>query len=345
MAKPEIQYYRPVLNRVQKGQIDPVYVIFGEESYLIDTLISEIVKQFVGTVQKEINYYIRYASDTSPEEIFSLAAGSGLFSEKKVILYKDIQQLRQPKITLLSKQLSAPNPDICLILSARTHSISQKKYQPLTKKATVVRIMPLRNAELQQFVREEFSTYGKKINDEAIRTLIYLVGEQVYELKTEIAQVANYYVDEAEIKPQHIEQIAGAYAVHDVFELTRAIAGHDQPKSLYILHQLLEKGENPMVILSLLFRHLTILWKIRGYYASGEKNDREIQTKLNLYSKHFAEYKKDLLKWRSEHLKKAMELLSEADWTLKSSQMNPEIVLDRLILKLTNCVELNKLEI
>ncbi len=345
MTKSEIQYFRPVLNQVKKAQVDPVYFIFGDETYLIDTLISEIVHQFVGDIQKEINYYIRYASDTSPEEIFSLTAGSGLFSDKKVIIYKDVQQLRPPKIALLSKHLSNPNPDICIILIARTDSISQKKYQPLLKKAKVVRILPLRDAELQQYIRDEFGNYGKKVSDEAIRTIIYLVGEQVYELKTEIAQVANYFLDEPEIKPQHIEQIAGAYAVHDVFELTRAIAGQNQTKSLYILHQLLEKGESPMYILSLLLRHLTILWKIRGYYASGVKNEREIQTKMNLYSKHYTEYKKDLVKWRSEHLQKAMELLFEADRTLKSSQMNPEIVLDRLILKLTNSVGLNKLEL
>lgn len=334
MERGQIYYYRQIAESLKKGQVAPAYFIYGDESYLIDSLIEQISHKFLGQVEKEINYYLRYAPDNSLEEVVALTAGSGLFSEKKVIVFKDYQNLRNPNAQSLLKYLANPDPNICLIIVARVDSVNQAKYKSLQGSSWFVNVLPLREAELEAFIKEEFAAYGKTVSTESVKTLMYLVGEKIHDLKTEIAQVANYYKDQSEIKPEDIEQIVGVYVNQNVFELTRAIAEKNMEKSLFILHNLIEKGENPGTVLFFLLRHIMMLWKIRGYHQSGIKNERVIQDGLKLFSRQYAEYARELPRWKMDQLIKAIAIVDESDRLLKSSQMPPLLILDTLILKL-----------
>lgn len=332
--KTTVYYYRQVVDSLKKGQVEPAYFIYGDEPYLIDSLVEQIAVKFLGSVEKEINHFLRYAPDYSLDDLLALAAGSGLFSAKKVIVYKDLQNLRNPNLDRLLKYLQRPDPHICLILIARIDSISQVKYRSLQQATRCVNVLPLRATELEEFVKQEFATYQKTLSTEAIQTLLYLVGDKMHDLRTEVAQVANYYKNKTEITPQDIEAIVGVYVTQDVFELIRLIARKQMEKSLFVLHNLLEKGENPTSILFLLLRHIIMLWKIRGYYQSGIQDTRKIQAGLKLYPRQLNEYLQELPGWKFNQLSEAIRLIQESDRLLKSSQMSAVVVLDSLVLKL-----------
>jgi DNA polymerase-3 subunit delta len=334
MGKNTVYYYRQIVESLKKGSIEPVYFIYGDEYYLVDSLIDQICAKFLGKAEKEMNYYLRYVPDNTLDDVLALTAGSGLFSDKKLIVLKDFQNLRNPNLQNLQKYLKNPAPDICLIIVARVDSVNQAKYKSLQEYTRFVNVLPLREAELEKFIKEEFAKYQKKISLEAVRTLMYLVGEKIHDLQTEIAQVANYYRDKTDIEASDIEKIVGIYVNQNVFELTRTIAQKNLEKSLFTLHNLLEKGENPGSILFFLLRHIMMLWKIRGFRQSGISSDKKIQEGLKLYSRQYNEYAKELQKWKMEQLTAAINLINESDQLLKSSQMPPGIILDALILKL-----------
>jgi DNA polymerase-3 subunit delta len=336
MEKSQTYYYRQIVDSLSKGRIEPAYFIFGDESYLIDSLIEQICAKFLGKAEKEMNYYLRYAPDSTLDEVMALTAGSGLFSAKKMIVLKDYQNLRNPNLQNLLKYLKNPAPDICLVIVARVDSVNQAKYKSLQGYTRFVNVLPLREAELESFIKEEFAKYQKRVSPEAVRTLMYLVGDKIHDLQTEIAQVANYYRANAEIEPVDIEKIVGIYVNQNVFELTRTIAQKNMGKSLFTLHNLLEKGENPGSILFFLLRHIMMLWKIRGFRQSGITSDKKIQEGLKLYSRQYKEYQTELHKWKIEQLTAAINLITESDRLLKSSQMPPVVILDTLILKLIN---------
>lgn len=334
MARANVQYFRQVTAALRKGEVAPVYFMYGEEAYLVDSLIAQICQKFVGTVDKEINYFIRYAPDATLEDILALTAGAGLFSSRKVIVLKDYQNLRNPNGELLRKYLQRPDPEIVLIVVARVDSVSQAKYKILQEMALTVNLLPLREDALNEFIRNEFEQYQKTIASESVHALIYLVGEKINDLKTEIAQVANYYQDKTHITPDDIENVVGVHVSQNVFELTGAIAQKQLETSLFMLKNLLERGENPGSILFLLLRHITNLWKIRGFYQSGVRDEQKIREQLRIYPRQYQAYVKDLALWPLAQLNRAIELIDECDRALKSSQAKAEIVLDRLIVKL-----------
>lgn len=334
MANNGTLYYRQAVTELNKKTVHPAYFIHGEEGFLIDDLVERITKAFVGKPQKEMNLFVRYAPDATLDDLISLTAGGGLFSDRKVIVYKDFQQLRNTKTDSLQRYLERPDSNICLIIIARVDSVNQAKYKPLQEMMVSIPALPLRENELLEFIEKEFQKYDKSITPEAVQTLVYLVGDKIHDLKAEIAQVVNGTPEKTVLDEADVEAIVGVYATQNVFELTRAIAQRKLEEALFILHNLLEKGESPVGILFMLLRHVTILWKIRGYYQSGERNERAIQGGLKIYPKHFAQYARETAAWSGGQLLEAMRLLKDCDRMLKSSQLSPEIAMDRLVFQL-----------
>ncbi len=302
----------------------------------MDSIISEIGSKFLGDVQKEINYFLRYAPDTGQDEVLSLCSGSGLFSTRKLVVYKDFQNLKRPNVKRIVKFLGNVNPDICLILIVRTDQMKLTRYEQLQGKMAFVDVQPLSEKDLAVFIRKEFETNRKTISDEGIESLLFLVGNQIHDLRTEIMQVCNYYHDKSEIEAGDIEEVVGVFVNQNIFDYINAVAKKDLSHALFILHQLLERGESPYSFIALLLRHISVLWKIYGMYNSGFKNDYEIGRKLGIYSQHFSEYKSQLSGWKAHQLRDAMRLIEECDHNLKSTQMRPDLILDILSYKLVN---------
>lgn len=333
---------REILSRIENGDIKPAYFFYGLESYLIDSIISQISTKFVGDVQKEINYFLRYAPDASIDEILSLCSGSGLFSTRKVVVYRDFQNLRNPNINRMGKYLERANPDICLVIIARTDQIKFTKYEQLQGVMAFVNVQPLQGRDLAAFVRKEFEENNKKVTEEGIESLLFLVGNQIHDLKTEIAQVCNFYQEKNEIDASDIEEIVGVFVNQNIFDYINAIAEKDLGHALFILHNLLERGESPFSFIALLLRHISVLWKIYGMRNSGIRNDFEIGKKLGIYSRHFAEYKSQLAGWNEQQLKNAMHLIEECDHSLKSTQLRPDLILDILSHRMVNSKSIKK---
>jgi DNA polymerase-3 subunit delta len=252
------------------------------------------------------------------------------------VVYKDFQNLRNPDIKRISKFIDNLSSEICLLFIARTDQIKLSKYEELQNKMMFVNVQPLKERELIGFIQKEFKEYNKTITSEGVESLLFLVGNQIHDLRTEIIQVCNFHQDKNEIDAKDIEEIVGVFVNQNVFDFINAIAKKDLDQALFILHKLLERGESPFSFIALLLRHISILLKIYGMYKSGMKNDFEIGRKLGLYSKRFADYKNQLSGWKFPQLKNAMQLIEECDHSLKSSQMRPDLILDILSYKLVN---------
>ena len=327
--------YKTVLEEIEGKQFHPVYFVFGQEAHLMDHLLEQLARGYLGEIQREINYFVRYAPETPIEEVVTLLTGGGLFSRKKLVVYKAIQNLRTQKFQHVMHFSEHPLPEVCLILMARTDS-PPRKFHALMEKACSVRVPPASAEELLAFIRSAFQKQGKRITPPAIQTLIYHVGERLHDLQMEIVQIANFFQEKEVIGPEDVEQIVGVHVNQTVFDLTRFIAQREREKALRSLQNLLAKGESPQTILYFLIRHFLILWKIQGYYQSGVRNDREIQEKLKLYRSHFRAYKQQLKYWKWSNIVQAFQRIRWADEQLKSGSVSPDLVLDILMLQLIN---------
>ena len=323
-------YYQQALREIQNGQIQPFYLLFGEEHLLAENLIKKIKTAFLTETEPELNYFVRYATEGTADEIIALSAGMGLFSQKKLLILKEADALKQKELERLSKLFKQPQDDIRLVIQTSIPSLYQSRLKKIETLVTVVNLLPLKPDELKNFVSEEFQKFGKQVNSEAIEMLIFKVGNQLSDLMLQIGHVCDYFGEVSLIDIKHIEQVVGIYATQDVFELSRLIGNKEYQKASAVLTNLIGSGISSQYILSQLLRHFIALWRIHGYLRAGISRTDSLANKLKIYYKYVDEYKEQAKNWETSRLLRVFQFIKEADRELKNNTLEPQIILDML---------------
>jgi DNA polymerase-3 subunit delta len=329
-------YYQQAIKEVEGGTIRSAYLLFGEEYLLAENLINKIEEVFLKKVEPELNFFIRYAGEEGADKVISLGSGSGLFSEKKLILLREAHSLKQSEVDRLIKFIEKISADICLILHSGNPTLYQAKLSQLENFVTTVNLLPLRAGELNHFVKSEFGKVQKEITDQALDLLLFYVGSQLSDLTRQVDNISQYFADKKTIDVQDVEQVAAIYVTQDIFEYIRQLVSGNFEKSILILSNLLDSGTSPQYVISQLFRHFTILWRIKGYHRSGIRNPDKISRELKIYSKYYREYEVQSNLWKYSGILSVMNFLSQTDIALRNSTADPKIILDMLSRQILN---------
>ncbi|MEJ2536929.1 MAG: DNA polymerase III subunit delta [Calditrichia bacterium] len=334
--QPRKLYYQQAIKEVEDGIIKTAYLLFGEEHLLAENLINKIKETFLEKVEPELNYFIRYAGEEGADKVISLGAGSGLFSQKKLILLREAHSLKQNEVERLIKFMEKMPPEICLIFHTSNSSLYQTRLNQLEHLMTSVNLLPLRTNDLNQFVRDEFRKAGKEISNDALELLLFCVGSQLTDLTLQINNIVQYFSDKNKIDSPEVEQVAAVYVTQDIFEYNRQLVSGNFEKSILILSNLLDSGVSPQYIVSQLFRHFTILWRIKGFHRSGTRNPEKISQELKIFSKYYREYEVQSNDWKFTGILSVLNLLSQTDVDLKNSTTDAKIILDMLSRQILN---------
>jgi DNA polymerase-3 subunit delta len=329
-------FYNQAINDIDKSIIAPVYLLFGEEYFLVEKIINRIKDQFLLKAEAELNYFVRYVSEEGVDAVITLTSGMGLFSEKKLVVLKEVESIRQGNLERLSKIFLKKLDNICLILHAQVSNLNQSKLKHFEEKVTTVNLLPLQAEQLRQFVSDEFKRYGKEITSKGIELLVFLVGNQMSDLMGQANNISQYYADRKQIDSEEVEKIASVFATQNIFEFNRYVGNRDYEKASFILANLLDSGISPQQIISQLIRHFSLLWKILGYFRVKITDNDTLVKELRIYYKYIDEYKKQSKLWTMSDLNNIFKLLYEADFTLKNISTKPQIVLDMLSYQIIN---------
>ena len=109
--------YTTAIDQLKKGDLSPVYLIYGEEKYLHDELIDRIIDISLDSGTRDFNLDIFYASETPADKIINVASSFPMMAQRRVVVVKDVQQLKTNDLKHLSDYVSRPSKSSCLVLS------------------------------------------------------------------------------------------------------------------------------------------------------------------------------------------------------------------------------------
>jgi len=139
--------------------------------------------------------------------------------------------------------------------------------------------------------------------------------------------------DRKKIALEDIAAVVGATKGFTIFELQNAIGRKDPKEAIKILERMLEAGQSPQMIIVMLTRFFTQLWKLTDLRAR-RLPETEIAREIGV-SPYFV---KQIIEFRSnfdiQQIEENFKLLLEADTVLKSTSRDQRLVLDLLVLSL-----------
>lgn len=323
------------------GKFDPVYFLFGDEEFLIDEAVQRIMAAAVDESTRSFNLDVLYGAEATTIDIYERASAYPLMADRRVVIVREIDRTfavrgKPENTSPFVRYLHSPLPTTVLVMTAATSEFMAKgkaksPFDLLVDHTTAVHFKKIYDREIPSWLSSRVRSRGREITPEAVELFIGFVGGTLRVLNNEIEKLFTYVEDRKKITADDVRAVVGASRVYNVFELQKAIGTRNQELSIEIADRMLESGESEQLILTMLVRYFTILWRLTALRAQTKDNN-ELARGVGISPFFINEYLSALSRYPLPRIRNAFELLLDTDVKLKTTRLDSRLAVELMVL-------------
>ncbi|MEC2073402.1 DNA polymerase III subunit delta [Alkalihalophilus marmarensis] len=316
----------------------PIYLIFGDEPFLIEDNRFKITQEAVG----EVDEFNSSSFDMEEEELtkaigdaqtLSFMGGHRIITLKNCTFLSGNKTKLEQDVDALIRYVEEPNDMATLVLTLHADKLdARKKISKLLKKSENVEIITCQSLpphKLKQWIQAEAESQAAGIEPIAIERLIKLLGSDLTALKQEIQKIS-LYNNGAIISEKHISQLVTSNIEESIFVLIDKIIKKDKQQAIELLSDMLKKKEEPIKIIALLVRQIRLILLV-GELSSRGKSINQIAKELNMHSYPVQLAAENTHYYDPKSLQKHLVDLIYIDHQIKRGQTSKTIALEQFI--------------
>lgn len=330
---------RELKQALRSGAPGRLYLFYGEEAYLREYYLGELKKTLLPEGLEDFNLHTAEGKACSVAWIEQAVNCFPMMSERTLVLVTDFDLFglnESDRDTLIS--LLADLPDYCCL--AFVYDLLPYKADGRSKVATVlkshgaiVNFQRQEQGDLTDWICRRFKATGHTIDTEDARYLIFLCGDLMNNLASEIGKIAAFCTTQR-VTREAIDAVAIPLIDAVVFQMTDAIAHKNFDKAASVLADLLHAQEPGMKILSSMGKYFRQLYTARLYLDNGKGRD-EFMSLWGIKNSWQADKLLDAARGFSlTWCRHAVRRCSETELLLKTSYGQEQEVLVSLLMEL-----------
>ncbi len=341
-----------------------VIFLFGEEEFLVEETAESVLAAARSRGVSDVDIELLDGDDTSADDLVRRAQAFPMASAERVIMVRRFDRIpfgrkSNAEHSLFGRYLQSPALTTVLVLLASGDSRSiadelkglakalsnpkqqtQAKeklaklrfpYRALLADAAWMEFPRLHERQIPEWIVRRFKSHGYECAVDVAEYLTLQVGTSLRDLANEMSKVILYVGGRKRISIEDVLAVAGASRVYNVFELQKAIGERDTPRALKILHYMVRTERQDLLIVTMLARYFSILWRLGELHATTS-NTAELGRALKISPFYVPEYLAALKNYSPAQIEHALEVLHSADVRLKSSSLDTLTVLENALL-------------
>jgi DNA polymerase III subunit delta len=316
-------------------ELKPAYLIAGTDRPKIDRAVDRLRRRFVPDAVE-----IHSAAELSGADAVAACNALGLFADEgRLVLVEGVEEWKAEDAKAIAGYLRSPAPVTTLALVGR----ELKKDAPVAKAVHAGKgellLWDAPQRALQKWVSEQFALHGTKVVPDACRALLDRVGEDLYDLSSEIDKLSTWAAGD-ELTAEDVDRLVVARAETTNFALTDAWGARDLVGVLEASEGMLERSGDPYSktisrVAGILTNHLSRVRRVQALEAQGiAAKDAAATMKQHPFyvGKLYAQSRN----YTVEELRSATVRLAELDHALKGGSRLPlELELERALVEIT----------
>lgn len=307
--------------------LEPVYLICGSDRPKVLRAVARLRSNVAAAGGSE---ELHDALDIDPRAVAGLCEQLGLFGGDRLILISGVDVWNADAVKLLEPYLAAPTPGTTLALQAGP---AMKKDHRLLKAIDGKRRLAFDlpgEKELPNHLRKEAQRLGARIDSEALRLLIALVGPDAIALEGELDKLTTYAAGEP-IDAEMVEALAFRGDGVSVFALTDAVAARQRRGTFRVLERAFDAGEKPHALLPMVARQVDLLRQARRELDAGG-SAATLARRLGVHEFRAKKAMSAAAAWSEREAALAICRLADADHAMKGGRrIDPELALERAL--------------
>jgi DNA polymerase III subunit delta len=315
--------------------LKPAYLIAGSDRPKVERTVARLRVRFDADAIEQ-----HAAGETSGEDAVASCNVMGLFGAgTRLVVVEGIEAWKAPDAKAIADYLKSPAPGTTLALVADGEL---KKDAPIAKTVAAKGELLLWDVTLKaipRWVAEQFKLHGTKVEPEACRLLVELIGDNIYELSGEVDKLATWAGD-GEVTERDVEALVAPRAGSPPWNLTDAWGIRDVGGVLRATERMLDRTGDPLSktiprLVGSLTNHVR---RARGAHRLEAAGVSSAEAASALGMKPFPAQKlyAQVRNFSSAELDDALIRLADLDHALKGgSRLANELELERALVEIT----------
>ena len=313
--------------RLKQEQLDSLYLIYGEEQFLLENSLKKI-KNLFGELIKGINYVT--IDETNLQNIISDIETPSFGFEKKLIIVKktelfkkenkkkaktDKESIKTKLLNYLNENLEEIKNSIVLIfIEEEADKCELMKF--IEKNGIVCNFEYQKPAQIQARIKAITNAYKVNIDVPTLSYFMECCGTNLQEIINEIRKLIECVGPNGTITKQDIDNLTIKKIESVIFDLTDNLGKKNTKKAIEVLRNLILAKEPIQKILITLYNHFKKLYLIK----LALKNNKDIIQALDLKPNQtflINKYKMQAGYFKTSEIRTILKELSNLDYKYK----------------------------
>ncbi len=305
--------FEELRRKIKSGDLDPVYIIHGEEGYYAD-IIARDFENVLPEEDRVFNQHVFYAVDIAPGAVMDLCTRYPMGGDRQIVIVKECNAERADIINRYYKYIQNPTPTTTLVLIFRGADAKGKELMAAARsKAAVFQSKKATDYTTPGLIRDYIREKGLKADQKTVAMLHEFIGNNLSRIFNEINKLETILGKGATITPDDVEKNIGISKDYNGFELIDAVAARDAAKVMRITAYFASNPKaiaTPMLTASLFnfFSDLLICM------YSKDKTEQGLMNALGAKSSYAVKkFRTGMTKYNAFHVIEAIHAIREFD--------------------------------
>lgn len=326
------------LDKSIQTELKPLYLIYGEEQYLVDTSVNKIKKKF-GEKVLGINYIL--IDETNLDNLISDIEMPAFGYDKKLIIVKNSGLFKkdgrkksgspmQDKIAEYIKNNMDVIEESVILVFVEGEADKNVVFDEVSKAGIVCNIEELKPIQLVKKLKQICNLYKVNVEESTLNYLIENSGTNLQHLINEIRKLIEYAGENGTITLDAVNKLSIKQIESVIFELTDNLAMKKIDKALEVLDNLIYQKEPLQKILITLYNHFKKIYLC----TVAVELKKDVVNSLNLKPNQtflVTKYKKQASYFKKEELRKIIEEFYNLDYNSKNGKIDIDVGLRSIL--------------
>jgi DNA polymerase III subunit delta len=328
---------------IQNKKIQPVYLLVGEESFLMQETLRHIVQASLLEEEKDFNLSVYDMEETPVETAIEDAETLPFMGEKRVVIIKNPVFLTSEKkkeklehrVEKLEQYINSPAPYTIVVFVAPYEKLDERKKitKLLKKQSVVIEMKSLSDDEAIKWMLNVAQEQRVELDKGAVEQLLVLTAGDLMAIHQELQKLSTYVGEGGTISVETVNLLVARTLEQNIFDLIEHVIYRRSKEALQIFYDLLKNNEEPIKILSLLVTQFRLILQVKELSTVGYGQQQIASTvKVHPFRVKLALQQARL--FQTEELAHILMELAEADYEMKTGKKDKQLLLELFLLKL-----------
>lgn len=289
-----------------------LYLFEGEDAFFRERAVSLLEKKFV--TEPSLNVATFNGESFSENDLISSISAYPFMSEKRLTIIKEFYPKTQ-LVSLLEKTISGNDTGIVAVLNEKP-SESLKKIDGVC----VVDCAKADNATIARYIKSQCQTAGVEIDLQTSAFISECCRQDMKHVLIETEKLISFVGDRKVIKISDVDEIVPKDDEYKIYQMTDYVGKKQFDKAMSVIKDMLSKGETAQRIIVSIYNYFRRLLHV----AISSSSDMELAKQLGIKEFAVKKTKEQASMFKVKSLKKAVDVLCDADFNLKNGNLDAE---------------------